>query len=42
MENKNEFFCCENDFEMWDFIINGLFIPSYYIDNKVVNNLDNL
>lgn len=31
-----------NFFEMWNFIINGLFIPSYYIDNKVVNNLDNL
>lgn len=24
-----------NGFETWYFIINGLFIPTYYIDNKI-------
>lgn len=31
-----------NDLEMWKFIINGPYISTYYINNKVVNKVENL
>lgn len=37
---RMKFFVEENDFEMWEFFINGTFILSYCIDNKVVHKPD--
>lgn len=35
-----ETFIKVNDFEMWDMLINGQFIPTFFFDDKVVNKLD--
>lgn len=36
------FFIEANNFEMWDFFTNGPFIPTYCINSKVLNKLDNV
>lgn len=41
-KSRMNFFIKVNNFEVWNFVINDLFIPTYCINNKVVKKLDNL